>query len=126
MCFIKERRAITKLYCVLTSFDALYKHQCHCYILMQITLWTSSNSSFWRFYQEFNSLSVVWNSKIAAIGFIFFLLKTMAVFNLEYLNDLATSDLLLNETVFPKNTIPNSPLLGRLSMVLNWSLFSKR
>lgn len=41
----------------------------------------------------------------------------MEMFNLEYLNDLATSDLLLNETVCPKNTIPNSPLLGRLSMI---------
>lgn len=49
MCFIKEREAITKLYCVLTSFDALYKHQCHCYIFMQITLWNNSNTSFRRF-----------------------------------------------------------------------------
>ena len=55
--------------------------------------------------------------KLLQLDSFFLVENVMEMFNLEYLKDLATSDLLLHETVRPKNTIPHSSVLGRLSMI---------
>lgn len=55
--------------------------------------------------------------KLLQLDSFFLFENVMGMFNLEYLNDKATSDLLRNESVCPENTVLNSPLLGRLSMI---------